>query len=77
VQHDVRYGLVSREKAERDYGVVLRNGHETAYAATTASEMGRGQGHTQGENGSGLENQPERMLITVVVDRYTMWCVFW
>ena len=36
VQRDVRYGLVSREKAERDYGVVLSDSHAIDYAATEA-----------------------------------------
>ncbi|MCU0491787.1 MAG: hydantoinase B/oxoprolinase family protein [Chloroflexaceae bacterium] len=34
VQRDVRYGLVSQEKAERDYGVVLDAQLEIDYAAT-------------------------------------------
>jgi N-methylhydantoinase B len=36
VQRDVKYGLVSKEKGERDYGVVLGDDLEIDYAATEA-----------------------------------------
>lgn len=52
VQRDVRYGLVSRAKAERDYGVVLTNTLEIDLAATEArrDEIAAARGEVAGFN---------------------------
>jgi N-methylhydantoinase B len=50
VQRDVQYGLVSKDKAERDYGVILDDALEIDYAATEAkrAQIAEARGEVKG-----------------------------